>query len=119
MDRHLRRNVHASSVREANGRGARRPSRARRSPRRSNLPTLQRCDNQTSNRPNVASALVIALDSADAELPRHRQLANALRRHAGELEPGTRMPSEKDLVDATGFNRTTVRRAIDTLRAEG
>jgi DNA-binding GntR family transcriptional regulator len=57
----------------------------------------------------------------DREGAAYRQLASALRERisSGELAPGKRMPSEKDLHDEFGLARETVRRALAVLRAEG
>ena len=57
----------------------------------------------------------------DREGAAYRQLASLLRDRicGGELEPGQRMPSEKDLHDEYGLARETVRRALAVLRAEG
>ncbi|MFG1995765.1 GntR family transcriptional regulator [Actinoplanes sp. NPDC048988] len=44
---------------------------------------------------------------------------SGLRIHDGELAPGQRMPSEKDLHDEFGFARETIRRALALLRNEG
>jgi DNA-binding GntR family transcriptional regulator len=57
----------------------------------------------------------------DREGAAYRQLATVLRDRirSGELPPGRRMPSEKDLHDEFGLARETVRRAIAVLRAEG
>jgi DNA-binding GntR family transcriptional regulator len=38
---------------------------------------------------------------------------------SGELAPGQVLPSEKDLMDTFGVARTTARRAMAMLRAEG
>jgi DNA-binding FadR family transcriptional regulator len=38
---------------------------------------------------------------------------------AGELAPGTRLPSENDLIEEYGVSRTVVREAVTRLRAEG
>jgi DNA-binding GntR family transcriptional regulator len=56
-----------------------------------------------------------------AELPPHRQIAAWLlaRIETGELRPGQPVESEKDLMDAFGVARTTVRRAIGYLRETG
>jgi GntR family transcriptional regulator len=53
-----------------------------------------------------------------AELPPHRQIAGWLceRIEAGELNEGEPVPSEKELMDAFGVARTTVRRAVAYLR---
>ena len=57
----------------------------------------------------------------DREGAAYRQLAGVLRKRisSGELAPGQRMPSEKDLHDEFGLARETVRRAIGVLRNEG
>ena len=57
----------------------------------------------------------------DREGAAYRQVASVLRGRitSGELPPGQRMPSEKDLHDEFGLARETVRRAIAVLRAEG
>lgn len=38
---------------------------------------------------------------------------------AGELPPGTRLPSESDLIEEYGVSRTVVREAVTRLRTEG
>ena len=57
----------------------------------------------------------------DREGAAYRQLASVLRDRIrnGELPPGRRMPSEKDLHDEFGFARETIRRALAVLRQEG
>jgi DNA-binding GntR family transcriptional regulator len=57
----------------------------------------------------------------DREGAAYRQLAAVLRDRIrnGELPPGRRMPSEKDLHDEFGLARETVRRAMAVLRQEG
>lgn len=57
----------------------------------------------------------------DYEGAAYRQLAGVLRKRIrnGELPPGRRMPSEKDLHDEFGLARETVRRAVAVLRHEG
>src|SRR3954468_12553745 len=57
----------------------------------------------------------------DYEGAAYRQLATVLRKRIrdGELPPGQRMPSEKDLHDEFGLARETVRRALAILRNEG
>jgi DNA-binding GntR family transcriptional regulator len=57
----------------------------------------------------------------DREGAAYRQLAAVLRDRIrnGELPPGRRMPSEKDLHDEFGLARETVRRALAVLRSEG
>jgi GntR family transcriptional regulator len=55
------------------------------------------------------------------QLPPYQQIAAWIRGRiqSGELAPGQVLPSEKDLIDTFGVARTTVRRAIALLRAEG
>jgi DNA-binding GntR family transcriptional regulator len=57
----------------------------------------------------------------DREGAAYRQLAAVLRDRIsnGQLPPGRRMPSEKDLHDEFGLARETVRRALAVLRQEG
>ncbi|PZG07929.1 GntR family transcriptional regulator [Micromonospora craterilacus] len=54
-------------------------------------------------------------------VPAWRQLADLLRARiaAGEWPPGARLPSETDLVQQYELGRTTVRRAISSLRSAG
>lgn len=54
-------------------------------------------------------------------VPAWRQLADALRERiaAGEWPPGARLPSESRLMQEYGLGRTTVRRAVQALRAQG
>jgi DNA-binding FadR family transcriptional regulator len=54
-------------------------------------------------------------------VPAWRQLADALRERIalGEYPPGAVLPSESQLVQSYGLGRTTVRRAIAALRADG
>jgi GntR family transcriptional repressor for pyruvate dehydrogenase complex len=49
------------------------------------------------------------------------QVSEALRQsiHAGEFQPGARLPSEAQLTEAHGVSRTVVREAIAALRADG
>lgn len=57
----------------------------------------------------------------DYEGAAYRQLATVLRDRIrnGELPPGRRLPSEKDLHDEFGLARETIRRALAVLRQEG
>jgi len=57
----------------------------------------------------------------DREGAAYRQLATVLRDRIrnGELPPGRRLPSEKDLHDEFGLARETIRRALAVLRQEG
>jgi GntR family transcriptional regulator len=52
-----------------------------------------------------------------AYLQLHEQLGRAIR--AGELSPGTALPSERELSEALALSRMTVRRAFEELVAEG
>ena len=51
----------------------------------------------------------------------HRQLAAWIRERivSGEFPPGRRIPSETELVQASGVARGTARRAVAVLREEG
>jgi DNA-binding GntR family transcriptional regulator len=53
-------------------------------------------------------------------LAHYRRLAESLRTQivSGELSPGTRLPSERDLAEATSVSRTTVVAAYNLLRAD-
>ncbi len=53
--------------------------------------------------------------------PLYLRLAAALRAgiEAGDLRGGAALPSERDLVRATGYSRVTVRKAVDELCREG
>lgn len=54
-------------------------------------------------------------------MPAYRQVAAGIREKiaSGEYEPGARLPSERELVDAYGVSRPTIREAIGLLRSEG
>jgi len=56
-----------------------------------------------------------------ADRPVYLQVADRLRLHieSGQLRLGQKLPSETDLIDMFRVSRVSVRRAIDTLRAEG
>src|SRR5215469_17542150 len=58
---------------------------------------------------------------ATTEQPRHRQIAESLRRaiRAGTYERGSQLPSERELMEEFSVSRGTVRHALATLRAEG
>ena len=53
--------------------------------------------------------------------PLYLQLARNLRDHiaSGEIDPGSALPSERDLSEMTGMSRVTVRKGIDQLIEEG
>lgn len=53
--------------------------------------------------------------------PLYQQIADDLRSKilSGELEPGERLPAERDLEDIYGCSRGTVRQALGLLKAEG
>ena len=67
---------------------------------------------------SILDGLVIDYDAPD---PPSRQIAGRIRGaiEAGELQPGRKIPSETDIVQAIGVARTTARRAVALLRAEG
>jgi DNA-binding GntR family transcriptional regulator len=54
-------------------------------------------------------------------VPRYRQLAEDLRERIldGTYPVGSRMPTEVDLIEETGFARDTVRAAMRVLRDAG
>lgn len=58
-------------------------------------------------------------------LPAPRSLAHALIERvtaditSGKLAPGARLPTEQEMISATGVSRTVVREAVAALRAEG
>ena len=58
---------------------------------------------------------------ADGDAPLNEQLATAISGllHAGDLRPGDRLPSERDLAEQLGISRTTVVNAYQRLRSEG
>ena len=53
--------------------------------------------------------------------PLYLQLAQNLRKHiaSGEINPGSALPSERDLSEITGMSRVTVRKGIAQLIEEG
>ncbi|MFW5941873.1 MAG: PLP-dependent aminotransferase family protein [Chloroflexota bacterium] len=57
----------------------------------------------------------------ESETPLYRQLYNGLRQAIleGQLAPGARLPSSRDLADLLGVSRNTVLGAFDQLLAEG
>jgi DNA-binding GntR family transcriptional regulator len=67
---------------------------------------------------SILDGLVIDYDAPD---PPSRQIAGRIRGaiEAGELQPGRKIPSETDIVQAIGVARSTARRAVALLRAEG
>jgi GntR family transcriptional regulator len=54
-------------------------------------------------------------------VPRYIQLAEVLRQRIrdGQYPPGSRLPTEIDLVEETGYSRDTVRAAVKLLRESG
>jgi GntR family transcriptional regulator len=61
------------------------------------------------------------MDRPERFLPRHRHIEIALKQRLarGEIEPGHKIPTERELEREYGVSRITVRRALDTLRYEG
>jgi GntR family transcriptional regulator len=61
------------------------------------------------------------MSPTDGHRPAAREIAAELREQIrrGALAPGQALPTEAQLTDRYGVNRTTVRRALDELRAEG
>ena len=56
-----------------------------------------------------------------ADVPRWRQLADLIKERiaAGEYQPRQPIPSEHALVQETGLSRSTVQKALKSLRDEG
>src|SRR5215831_13525423 len=71
---------------------------------------------RSTSLPNI----VIDLDGSSAD-PLYCQLYNEIRAAilAGELVPGSRLPSTRELATELGLSRTTVLNAFDQLIAEG
>jgi GntR family transcriptional regulator/MocR family aminotransferase len=71
--------------------------------------------------PKRAATLELTLPPRPAQVPAHRWLYDALRGAilAGQLRPGTRLPSTRDLAQRYGLARGTVVRAAEQLAAEG
>lgn len=72
----------------------------------------------------AGSCTVVAVtptSPADRGRPPHEAVAATLRERidSGELPPGARIPTQKDLVSEFGVNRTVVRQALDVLRRDG
>lgn len=67
---------------------------------------------------NILDRLQVISATSD---PLYLQMARGLREliESGALRGGEALPSERDLVKATGFSRITVRNAIDELMREG
>lgn len=63
---------------------------------------------------------MIELDR-DGPVPVYQQIADIIEGQikGGTLQPGRRIPSEKDLVDTYGVARETARRAVQELRDRG
>ncbi|WP_433188714.1 GntR family transcriptional regulator [Actinoallomurus sp. CA-150999] len=60
------------------------------------------------------------IDPTDPRSP-SRQIADDLRNdiHSGALEPGARLPSERELVERYGTSAQTARQAVSLLKTEG
>jgi GntR family transcriptional regulator len=56
-----------------------------------------------------------------APIPPYRQIAEILRRRieSGQYPPGTRIPTESEIVEEFEVARTTARRAVGVLREDG
>ncbi|CAI7975636.1 GntR family transcriptional regulator [Frankia sp. Hr75.2] len=63
----------------------------------------------------------MVISGHDPNRPKYQQLAAILRRKIqnGELSPGQQLPSEAELIAQYRTGRSTIRRAIGTLRNEG
>lgn len=64
--------------------------------------------------------MLLKIDNASSQ-PLHDQVAAQVRGAiaSGELSPGERLPSSRDLAEGLGVNMHTVLRAMATLRDEG
>jgi GntR family transcriptional regulator len=64
--------------------------------------------------------VTVAIDPT-SDRPVFKQIADRLRAsiESGELAPGSRLPSEQELIDAHGVARGTIRQAVNVLRGEG
>ena len=65
---------------------------------------------------------VVGIDiDYEAAEPPYRQIAAWLRARieSGELKPGQRLPTERELMETLGVAQTTTRRAYRLLAAEG
>ena len=62
----------------------------------------------------------MSIDPTDPRSP-SRQIADALREEivSGRIEPGKKLPSERELVEEYGTASQTVKQAIGLLKAEG
>lgn len=58
-------------------------------------------------------------DSLRGPRPKHAQLRARLAEHAAELGPDAAIPSERELMQTFDVSRATVRRAIESLIADG
>ncbi|WP_159981480.1 MULTISPECIES: GntR family transcriptional regulator [unclassified Novosphingobium] len=63
----------------------------------------------------------IAWTRSDEGTPLYLQLARSLREHisSGGIDPGSALPSERDLSEMAGMSRVTVRKGIEQLIDEG
>jgi GntR family transcriptional regulator len=61
------------------------------------------------------------VDRPESFLPRHRHIEIDLKQRLarGDIKPGAKIPTERELEDEYRVSRITVRRALDTLRYEG
>ncbi len=57
--------------------------------------------------------------SDEEKLPAYYKLEKILREKILSMEPGEKLPSERELIDEYGVSRTTVRKALDDLEREG
>lgn len=72
----------------------------------------------TCEQPTVT---VTGMTDPVSDRAQYRRIADAIRQRiqSGQLEPGAQVPSEAELSEEFGVNRTTVRAAIAVLRNEG
>jgi len=70
---------------------------------------------------NMMSQSKVSRNRFAASLPLYIQIAESLldRIESGELSPGDRLPSERELSDLLSVNRLTLRRALQMLESQG
>ena len=64
---------------------------------------------------------VVATDSSPPQVPRYREVADALEQQiaSGEPPPGGRVPSERAIAERFGLSRMTARQAVELLVRRG
>lgn len=77
--------------------------------------------NQPVNGYRATGTYYVRVTDADDARPLSERIASDLRERisSGDLQPGSKLPSEQDLAEAEGVSRDTVRRALTVLTQEG